>query len=37
MVAVRAWTATSAFGDVQRELTEAAKSRLQAAGLKLPG
>jgi small conductance mechanosensitive channel len=37
IVALRAWTSTADFAVVQRELTEAAKSRLQSAGFKPPG
>src|SRR5262249_34390180 len=36
VVALRAWTATRDFGDVQRGIAEAAKTRLQAAGIKMP-
>jgi small conductance mechanosensitive channel len=36
VIALRAWTATQDFAEVQRALAEAAKSRLQAAGIKLP-
>jgi small conductance mechanosensitive channel len=35
VIALRAWTATQDFAEVQRALAEAAKSRLQAAGIKL--
>jgi small conductance mechanosensitive channel len=36
VVALRAWTATADFGEVQRALAESAKSRLQQAGIKMP-
>jgi small conductance mechanosensitive channel len=36
VVGLRAWVYTSAFGDVQRDLAEQAKTRLEAAGIKMP-
>jgi hypothetical protein len=36
VMALRAWVATEDFGEVQRGLAEAAKGRLQAAGIKVP-
>lgn len=36
VIALRAWVATADFPDVQRRLAEAAKTRLQAAGIKMP-
>jgi small conductance mechanosensitive channel len=36
VVALRAWVTTANFGDVQRSIAEAAKTRLQAAGIKMP-
>jgi small conductance mechanosensitive channel len=36
VVALRAWTSTGDFPDLQRELAEAAKTWLQAAGIKMP-
>ena len=36
VIALRAWTPTADFGDVLRDLAEAAKTRLQAAGIKMP-
>jgi len=36
VIALRAWAATSDFGEAQRDLAEAAKTRLQAAGIKMP-
>ena len=36
VIALRAWVATADFPDVQRALAEAAKTRLQAAGIKMP-
>jgi small conductance mechanosensitive channel len=36
VVALRTWVFTSAFGEVQRDLAEKAKPRLEAAGIKMP-
>jgi small conductance mechanosensitive channel len=36
VIALRAWVATEDFGEVQRGLAEAAKGRLQLAGIKVP-
>ena len=36
VIALRAWTSTADFPDVQRTIAEAAKTRLQAAGIKMP-
>jgi len=36
IVALRAWATTADFPDLQRDLAEAAKTRLQAAGVKMP-
>ena len=36
VVALRAWVATTDYAEVQRALAEAAKGRLQAAGIKVP-
>jgi len=36
VVALRAWAATEDFAEVQRNLAEAAKGRLQEAGIKVP-
>jgi hypothetical protein len=36
VVALRAWTRTDLFGDVQREPAESAKRRLTDAGVKIP-
>ena len=36
VIALRAWVATEDFGEVQRNLAEAAKGRLQDAGIKVP-
>jgi small conductance mechanosensitive channel len=36
VVALRAWVATEDFAEVQRNLAEAAKGRLQEAGIKVP-
>jgi small conductance mechanosensitive channel len=36
VIALRAWVATEDFAEVQRNLAEAAKGRLQEAGIKVP-
>jgi small conductance mechanosensitive channel len=36
VMALRAWVATEDFGEVQRNLAEAAKGKLQQAGIKVP-
>lgn len=36
VIALRAWAATTDFAEMQRTLAEAAKARLQAAGIKMP-
>ena len=36
VIALRAWVATEDFGEIQRRMAEAAKGRLQEAGIKMP-